>query len=227
MLKSERNVSDRPAAPFEGASPASVTAAAVEGCRLADGVAPEDPGWGTAARRFLPFILLPALATKKAAPDEPRIVALRTAFLAFLAALLGFLVVLVVLFPLTSPRPVDAIVYGLVAVGPLTLAAIPWGRSRLLRFCGTPSELAGVYASTMFISVAFVESAALFGFVATFLAEALWPYLAGMLFALIGFAAIAPTSDRIRRLDENLSRRGCHRSLRAGLYTAHDVDDAD
>lgn len=170
-------------------------------------------------------MLMPVVVTKKSSSDEPRILVLRAIFLAFVAALFGFLMVLLVMFPLTSTGPVDAVVYALVAVGPLTLTAIPWARRRLLDFCGTPSELAGADATSVFLSIAYVESAALFAFVATFLAEALWPYLVGMLVALAGFAALAPTSGRIRRLDERLSTRGCHHSLRVGLFVPSDEDE--
>ncbi|MDP9022092.1 MAG: hypothetical protein M3N57_05205, partial [Actinomycetota bacterium] len=159
---------------------------------MADGVAAEDPGWRQAVRRLLPFFLMPVLVTKKSSSDEPRIVVLRTVFLAFVVGLFGFLIVVSVLFPLTSAGRVEAVVYALVGVGPLTLTAIPWARRRLLDFCGTPSELAGTYTNSVFLSIAFVESAALSGFVATFLAEAVWPYLVGMLVALVGFSALAP-----------------------------------
>ncbi|MDP9021118.1 MAG: hypothetical protein M3N57_00155, partial [Actinomycetota bacterium] len=100
-----------------------------------------------------------------------------------------------------------------------------WARRRLLDFCGTPSELAGTYTSNVLLSIAFVESAALSGFVATVLAEAVWPYLVGMLVALVGFSALAPTSGRIRNLDESLSTRGCRHSLRVGLFVPSEENE--
>lgn len=177
-----------------------------------------DPGWGKPLRRFLPFVLMPALITRRRADGEPEIVVLRTAFLAFVAALFGFLTVLLVLFPLTSDGPTDPLVHVLVGVGPFTLAAVPWARRRLLDACAPPAELADSYRTSVFLAIAFVESAALFAFVATFLAEAVWPYLVGMSVSLIGFAAIAPTTGRVRTLDEDLARRGCQHSLRAALF---------
>lgn len=186
---------------------------------MTDGAVANDPGWGTAVRKFLPFILMPVLITKLRS-DEPPVVLLRAAFLAFVAALFGFLAVLLMLFPLTTASPTDPVVYALVAVGPLTLAAIPWARGRATAECAPPSELAQAYTTSVFLSIAFTESAALFGFVATFLAEALWPYLIGMLVSLVGFAAIAPTTARLGKLDAELSRRGCQHSLRTGLFGA-------
>lgn len=185
---------------------------------MTDGAIANDPGWGTAVRRFLPFVLMPALVTKLRS-DQPPVVLLRAAFLAFVTALFGFLVVLLFLFPLTAAGPTDPIVYALVAVGPLTLAAIPWARGRVTGACAPPSELAQAYSTSVFLSIAFAESAALLGFVASFLADALWPYVTGMLVSLVGFAAIAPTAGRLEKLDAELSRRGCQHSLRAGLFT--------
>lgn len=184
-----------------------------------------DPGWGRPLRRFLPFIIIPVLVVKRSSSDEQRIVQLRTAFLAFVGALFALLAVLAVLFPFTTDGPVDPVVYALVAIGPATWAAIPWTRNKLLGFCGPPSQLAGAYVTGLFINIAFIESAALFGFVAAFLADALWPYAVGMAVALVGFAAIAPTAQRIRDLDERLSTRGCAHSLRTGLYATSDGDE--
>ena len=176
-----------------------------------------DPGWGKPVRRFLPLALMPMLVVNRSSGGEPPILTLRTAFLAFVGGLFGFLIVLLLLFPLTSDGPTDPVVYALVGIGPFTLLAVPWARRRLVDTCAPPAELAEVYRTTMFLSIAFVESAALFGFVASFLADAAWPYVVGFAVALVGFAAIAPTDGRLRGLDDALARRGCHPSLRAGI----------
>lgn len=185
---------------------------------MTNGRGPEDPGWGKAIRRFLPFVLMPVLIAKKPPEGEPRIVMVRTAFLAFFAALFALLAVLPALFPLVAAAPADPVVYALIAIGPFTLAAVPWARNRLLSSCAPSSELARAYTTSIFLSIAFVESAAMYGFVASFIAEAVWPYLVGMLVSAVGLAAIAPTSGRIRHLDESLSRRGCRHSLKVALF---------
>lgn len=188
------------------------------GGSVEQGAGVADPGWGKPLRRFLPFVLMPALLTKRRGDGEPEILVLRTAFLAFVAALLGFLTVILVLFPVTTDGPIDPLVYALVGAGPFTLTAIPWARRRLLDACAPPAELAANYRTSVFLAIAFVESAALFAFVATFLAGVAWPYLVGMSVSLVGFAAIAPTTGRVRSLDEDLTRRGCQHSLRAALF---------
>lgn len=168
---------------------------------------------------FIPFALF---FRARARDGEPRIVVIRTVFVAFIGALLLFAVVLMFMHPLVSRQPVPVVVYALLAVGAVSLSFIPWMKRRLLNCCGPPDELAQTYASTFFLGIAFAESPALLAFVATFLAEALWPYLVGMAVSFVGFGTLAPTATRIGRLDDSLSARGCPHSLRAGLFSAGD-----
>lgn len=186
---------------------------------MATGPDGRDPGWRKAARRFLPFVVLPVAARTRMA-SEPPIVMLRTTFLAVVGGLAGFLAVLVALFPVATTKPENLLVYALVAVGPFMLAAIPLARRRVSTLCEPPAKLAEAYVTSVFVSIAFVESAALVAFVATFLAESVWPYLVGIFVSTIGLVAIAPTATRVRSLDEALSQRGCPHSLSDGLYAA-------
>lgn len=182
-----------------------------------------ESGWGSAWVRSLPFVSSPGLARKREA-DEPQIVRLRTAFFAYASPLVVLAAVLAMVLPLAAPGSPPVLVYVLVAIAPLSLVSIPWTTHRLLDFCGTPEDLADVYTTTLFFSIAFAESAGVLGLVAAFLAQSLWPYLVGMVIALIGFVVIAPTRARIQRLDDRLSARGCEQSLCVGLFARGEAE---
>lgn len=183
----------------------------------------EDPGWRPAVTRALPFAILPPLirtGLKDPKEGEPSIVALRAVFMGIVGALAIYFVVLSLLYPLMSDGPVPVAAYLLLAAGVIPLGMIRWARRRLLGFCGPPDALAQVYSTTLFMGVAFAGAAGMFGFVASFQVGASWPHLVGIAMASVGFAMVAPTSTRIRDLDERLSSRGCQHSLREGLFTS-------
>jgi hypothetical protein len=135
-----------------------------------------------------------------------------------------YLAVLTFIRPFTSGQGVPSSVYLLLLAGPVSVAFVPWAKRHLLTSCGS-SELAGHYATSFLLGIAFAELAALLGFVASFLAGAVWPYVIGMLVSFVGFGLVAPTASRIRRLDESLSSRGCTESLRTALYTPKGDED--
>lgn len=188
-----------------------------------EGLVPNDPGWRPVLRKILPWVIVPGGIGRlsRTGDGQPPVLAARAVFLSFVIALVMFLVVLMFILPLSSGEDAPTGVYLLLAAGPISVAFVPWARRRLLGSCGTRTELAGHYATSLFLGIAFAELAALLGFVAAFLAEAVWPYVIGMLVSFAGFGLIAPTAARIRRLDENLSSRGCTESLRAALYTSN------
>jgi hypothetical protein len=161
----------------------------------------DDPGWGLRAGRGVPVSVQ------------------RTIFLVVLQALVLLLIVLAVLMPVRDPAAaVDPVVYallGLSLAGPL---GGMWTRRRRLE-CGTPANLVQQYQALFLVGLALSESAALFGFVASFLADGFWPYLVGVALSAIGFALIAPTRSDIARRDEQLTFSGCSTSLRQALYS--------
>lgn len=177
----------------------------------------EDPGWVPRPWwRLLTVVFAPAAN----AGGGPPVVRVRTAMIAFVGGLLAILPVVALLFPLTSGQPVEPAVWALLTVGvTATLAGAPWARRRSLS-CESPELLADSYSTTVFIGVAFAESAALLGFIASFIADAYWPYLAGAAASALGFAQIAPTSSRIARRDEQLRSGGCRHSLREAMYAS-------
>lgn len=186
---------------------------------------PNDPGWRPVFRKILPWIIMPwgIGRLSKDGEGQPPVLAARAVFLSFVLALVMFLVVLLLILPLSSGEDLSPGVYLLLAAGPIAAAFVPWARRRLLGSCGSRTELAGHYATSLFLGIALGELAALLGFVAAFLAGAAWPYVIGMLVSFVAFGLIAPTASRIRRLDEGLSSSGCTTSLRAALYTPKDA----
>lgn len=189
-----------------------------------DHLVPADPGWRAIVLQMLPRFVLPVGfgRSPKSGDGRPPVLAARGVFLAFVSAVLTFLLVLPYIHPVVSDRQVPAAVYLLLGVGPVAVGFVPWARRRLLDTFDEEGGLARHYATSFFLGIALAETPALLAFVATFLAEAVWPYVVGMLVSLGGFAMIAPTGTRIRRLDESLSSRGCNESLRAALYTPNE-----
>lgn len=192
---------------------------------MVEGLVPNDPGWRPVVRKILPWVIMPGRIGRlsKDGAGQPPVFAARAVFLSFVLALVMFLVVLLFILPLSTGEDVSAGVYLLLAAGPVSVAFVPWARRRLLGSCGSRTELSQHYATSFFLGIAFAELAALLGFVAAFLAGAVWPYVVGMLVSFVGFGLIAPTASQIRRLDESLSARGCTTSLRAALYTPTDA----
>jgi F0F1-type ATP synthase membrane subunit c/vacuolar-type H+-ATPase subunit K len=159
----------------------------------------DDPGWGLRAGRRAPVSVL------------------RMILLVVLQALVLLLVVLAVLMPVRDPAvAVDPVVYALLGLSLAGPVGGMWTRRRPLQ-CAEPANLAGQYQTLFFVGLALSESAALFGFVAAFLADGYWPYLVGVALSGIGFALIAPTRVDIARRDEQLSMSGCPTSLRQAL----------
>ena len=159
-----------------------------------------DPGWGLAGA------------------GSP-VATLRMIFLSFAAGLVLLFLVLAVVLPAT---PVDggvpSVAVLLLAVGLVGPVGAAWARRRPIA-CGEPGAVASRFQTNLFIGLAVAEVPALLGFAASFLADAYWPYLAGLALAAVGFALIAPTRTRIAQADERLTRNGCRTSLREALYT--------
>ncbi|MBW3662889.1 MAG: hypothetical protein KY469_07295 [Actinobacteria bacterium] len=184
----------------------------------------QDPGWRPALSGllllFVPFVHLVRMrALRKDDASTPSITQLRSVFLSFGASNALFLVVLLFIFPSDEPAQAStgAVAAGVVGLGIVALGGVWWAR-RLPLDCSGASELARSYSTWMFLGIAFAESAALFGFVGSFLVEALWPYLIGLVLAAIGLASIAPTRGDIERREATLRASGCDRSLAAAIY---------
>ena len=187
------------------------------------GYVPPDPGWRSVlSPQQLVVILIPplAMANAKASPGgEPPVLTLRRVLAAFAGALLLLLLVVALIMPFQEPGGVtDPVVWVLLAAGMVaSITGVALTRARTPT-CGSPEELVAQTSSIMFVGVALTESAALLGFVASFITDAWWPYPIGMIAAFGGMAAVAPTAARLRSMDEALQRSGCTTSLRTALY---------
>lgn len=188
----------------------------------------DDPGWAFSGKDAVGLVFPPLLLMRHGGGaggghvrrgGRPPILLLRAIFLVVVQALALLFVVLALVLPLRDPaQELSPVVYGVLAValvGPLGGA---WSRKRRLE-CGDLDHLAQQYAAVFFIGVALSESAALFGFVASFLAGGYWPYLVGVALSLVGFALIAPTKTDVARRAYHLTTTGCATSLREALYT--------
>jgi hypothetical protein len=86
--------------------------------------------------------------------------------------------------------------------------------------CSTADTLVGTYRTRFFFRIAIADSAMLVGFAASIVADNLVPYLIGAMFAIIGFARVAPTDRNLERDQEELNQSGCAFQLRALLSGA-------
>jgi hypothetical protein len=179
----------------------------------------DDPGW-----RLSPWQLVVLLVPVAGMAYRRRLIAregadgllvIRLLFLSFASSLVvfGFLVILVGdLDGTVSPNTYAA---GLVPAGILTLLAPELLRRPL--DCTSETSLASTYRTTFFLRIAFAESAALFGFVGTFVTGARWMYFVGAAFTAVGMARAAPTRGSFERMQAELGSAGCHRSLIAAI----------
>jgi hypothetical protein len=183
-----------------------------------------DPGWRGSWRGFA-WMFVPGAAARR--PDRlgpDGLSALRALFVSFSAALVMFGVVLVVLAATGSLTGGDvstgtaSAVVAVVGTAQVTAGAV----IRRPFDCSDDESLAASYRTRFFLRLAFSESAALTGFVASFLAGSVVPYLVGVALAAVGFARLAPTQANLQADQERLATEGCGRSLVAALMTTPD-----
>jgi F0F1-type ATP synthase membrane subunit c/vacuolar-type H+-ATPase subunit K len=170
----------------------------------------EDPGWPMSWRTFLIFVPGGAQYTQRNAPDG--LVAMRSVFLSLCLALLAFGIVIPFVADPTRGGwfwPTAVIAVGLATQVAVTVADGPLD-------CTSTTTLATSYRSRFFLRLALSESAALFGFVGSFLGP-WWTYYVGVAFAIVGFVRTAPTVRVLAAEQERLARSGCFQSLVAAL----------
>jgi hypothetical protein len=83
--------------------------------------------------------------------------------------------------------------------------------------CSTPQRLAGTYRTRFIIRLAFAETPMLLAFVAAVVTANPLVYLAGVPFAALAFARVAPTQTNLEREQDELVLRGCGTSLDEAL----------
>ena len=175
----------------------------------------DDPGWRRSRRHAL-LALIPgflALQLRKSREGEGLVV-LRGLFLSFVLGVMMIGVVVAILdlntssFGTVSEPPV---VLGVLGVGVLSIIG-PLAVGRTLE-CGDDERLVKSYVQRFFLRIAFAELPALAGFVGFMVSSAGWMYLVGAAFSIVGFVRLAPTADHLRRDQDDLREKGCHRQL--------------
>jgi hypothetical protein len=182
-----------------------------------------DPGW-RGSWRGLAWMFLPGAAARRPerlGPDP--LSALRALFVSFCSALVLFGVVLVVLDGSTGVGGGDGVATSTASAVVAALGVVVVAAAELIPRpldCADEESLAASYRTRFFLRLALSESAALTGFVASFLAGSVVPYLVGLAVAGVGFARLAPTQAHLEADQERLNTQGCARSLLAALRRA-------
>ena len=166
----------------------------------------DDPGWRPSLVVLIPYAVL---FTRRKQRDP--ITTVRILYLAFVSALALYGFVLSFLAPFRSEH--DGLGWA-IGIGALALANLVIARSveRPLS-CDSEAALAGSYRTRLFVRLAFAESTALLGFVASFLIDGNWIYFFAVLCSLPAFIRLAPTKAAFIRDQDELTNRGCALSL--------------
>ena len=172
----------------------------------------EDPGWGPSLIFIIPY----AAFFRRRRKRDP-ITTVRIMYLAFVTALGWYGFVLGFIAPFRSER--NGVGWA-IGIGALALANLVVVRSveRPLS-CESETALAGSYRTRLFIRLAFAESTALLGFVASFLIDGNWIYFFAVLCSAPAFVRLAPSRTALIREQDELTARGCSHSLVAALRT--------
>jgi hypothetical protein len=173
-----------------------------------------DPGWRSSLPAAVLLAVLPWWIQRQKGDG---LVALRSVFVAFVTTLVGIGVVLMVVAPPgAAPEPVALVAIVVLGLG-VHAAAPPVVDLRRELDCSSDLSLASSYRSRFFLGLAFSEVVALVGFVVTFLGAGWVSYWVGFVFAVIGFARVAPTTAHIDADQRRLTKSGCERSLFVAL----------
>ena len=142
------------------------------------------------------------------------LLALRQVFIAFVLAIAMFQFVLTFLAVGDDAKP--ALALAALAVGAVSCFVVGPKVERPLDV-QSAKTLAASYQTRFFVRVACSEAAALFAFVAFFVANVRWVYPIGALISYAGFFRAAPTRGHLSEDQAELRRRGSSLSLVAAL----------
>ena len=166
----------------------------------------EDPGW----RPSLIFVIPYAVFVLRRRERDP-ITTVRILYLAFVTALGCYGFVLGFIAPFRSEHNGLAWAIGIGALALANLAIVR--RVERPLSCESETALAGSYRTRLFIRLAFAESTALLGFVASFMIDGNWIYFLAVLCSVPAFVRLAPTKAAFIRDQDDLTNRGCAYSL--------------
>jgi hypothetical protein len=173
----------------------------------------DDPGWRGGWHSLV--ILIPYVSRfyLRRAGGDP-LVNLRSVYLSFVASLVFSGLVLPFVVPFRGDKATLGWLIALVA-----LAVVDSVVPRLVERPLACDTLAGGFRTRMFLRVAFAQSIALFGFVFAFTSMSNWLYYFAVLLSIPGLLRAAPTKAALIREQDELTARGCNRSLVAALRT--------
>lgn len=164
-----------------------------------------DPGWRAALTWQTLLLPFPRIITK-----ADGLTAARGMFVSWTLAEVWIVVVVrLVLGDTSGDGSVDPQVAaaGVCLFGVLSLVLVRWAATKPLD-AGSEESLATSFHAAFLLQLALSQAAFLMGFVAAFVAQRWWLILVGIPFMAVGFAAAAPTSGKLRRLQERLRRDG-------------------
>jgi F0F1-type ATP synthase membrane subunit c/vacuolar-type H+-ATPase subunit K len=173
----------------------------------------DDPGWHLGWHLLL--LLVPYAWTQYLRRSRGDLLAnLRSVYLSFPSSMILFGVVIPFVLPFHGDQQTLPWAMALVAIGVVT--------TLLMRVLERPlpcDSLAGGFRTRMFLRIAFAETTALFGFVFAFIVLSGWLYYFAVLLSVPGLIRAAPTRGALIREQQELTARGCGRSLVAALRT--------
>jgi F0F1-type ATP synthase membrane subunit c/vacuolar-type H+-ATPase subunit K len=170
----------------------------------------EDPGWRPSLRVLIPY----AVFFQRGKRRDP-ITTTRILYVTFLMALALYGFVLSFSAPFRSDH--DGLGWA-IAIGALAFVNLVLvGRVERPLSCESEAALAGSYRTRLFVRLAFAESTALLGFVASFLIDGNWIYFFAVLCSLPAFVRLAPGKAAFIRDQDELTNRGCALSVMEAL----------
>lgn len=161
------------------------------------------------------FFLVPGYLQLQARRTKARgdgLAMIRQVWTSFVLGLLMIGVVSVIVAPTLAATSAVPWLLVLVVVTIGELIAEGWVLSRPLG-CDSLVALASSFRSRFFLAIAFSQSIALMGFVATMVSGQWWLYWLALPFSAIGHLRVAPTRSKLEGLQDTLRDRGCALSL--------------
>jgi len=169
----------------------------------------DDPGWPSLGRILL--MLVPGYLQFKVGRQGDQLLTLRSVFVSFSTSLVVFAIVLHLL---ANPGPNHVLPWLWLVVLAAGMSIVSVAVTTKPLDCESDAKLAASYRSRLFLTIAFSQSVALFGFVFAFIGAQTWIYDVAAAFALFRFWTVEPpTPQRLRQHQAALTAAGCDRSL--------------
>lgn len=171
----------------------------------------EDPGWRLDWRLLVPWLNLRYV---RAASADP-LVGLRSMFIAFVVGFALFGVVIGYATPFAEGASAGYWVLAAAAVALGVLVVEP--RLEPPLSCESEPALSVSYRRRFFLRISTAQAPVLIGFVGAFVDRSGWIYYACLVASVPALLRAAPTRSALQREQDELTARGCERSLVAAL----------